>query len=94
VPCFNAPVTELFGIVLLLYTRSNIKSGTADLLGLLSYKSRNSISDAEVTREESGCLFWFAIVMQSLAGLGLIIFGPAIDCKLGMGSLMSFFSGW
>jgi hypothetical protein len=62
-------------------------------LGLLSYKSR-SISDAEVSREESGCLFWFAIVVQSLAGLGLIIFGPAIDRELGIGPLRSLFSGW
>lgn len=81
-------VIGLLGIVLLLYTRSNIKSGTADLWGLFSYNSR-STSGAEVSREDSGCFFWFAILFQSLIGLGMVVYSDKIEEVLGIGPLWS-----
>ena len=86
--CFDTRVSCLLGIALLLYTRANIKSGVADLFGLIGL-NRGGPSDAEVTREDSGCLFWLAIVVQILTGIGLIVFGPKLERELGLGPLWS-----
>jgi hypothetical protein len=80
-------VSCLLGIFILLYTLANIKSGRADLLALLYH--RGGPSDAEVTREDSGCLFWFVILLQLLMGIGVIVVGAKIEREMGVGPLWS-----
>lgn len=83
--CFYQSVSLILGIVLLLYTRSNIKSGRADLFAFFYH--RGGPSDAEVSREDSGCLFWLVIVLQVILGIVLIEFGPKLERELGIGPL-------
>ncbi|WP_035601596.1 hypothetical protein [Haloferula sp. BvORR071] len=77
----------LAGIFILLYTLANIKSGRADLLALITLKGRPS--DAEVTREDSGCLFWFVILFQLILGIGVITVGAKLERGMGIGPLWS-----
>ena len=83
---FYQKVSGILGIVLLLYTLANIKSGQVDLFTFFS--SRCSL-DAEVTREGSGCLFWFVILLQTLMGIGLIVLGPKFERALGFETMWS-----
>ena len=81
-------VSCLAGIVILLYTLANIKAGRADLFALICGK-RSGPSDAEVTREDSGCLFWFVILLQLLMGIGVIVIGAKLEREMGVGPLWS-----
>lgn len=70
-------VTCLGGIVFLLYTFWNIRTGEADFFAWMGE------AGIEVTREDNGIFFWIAIVLQMLVGLGLVAFGGLLNQLMG-----------
>jgi len=71
-------VLLLAGIVVLLLTLWNLRTGEADLAAWLGH------CGVDVTRRENGIFFWLAIVLQSLIAIGLIVAG-AIFLYYGLG---------
>jgi hypothetical protein len=71
--CFIQGMTCLGGIVILLFTLWNVRTGEADLLLWLGHWG------IEITREENGIFFWLAIVLQALVGLGLVAVGIVLN---------------
>jgi hypothetical protein len=69
-------VTYLPGIVVLLLTIGDIRRGEADLLGGIGRY------DISVNREESGLLFWGAVILQLLIAAGLLLVGKVIEGAL------------
>jgi hypothetical protein len=70
-------VTCLGGIVILLFTFWNIRTGETDLLAWMGHWG------IEVTREENGIFFWIAIVLQMLVGFGLVAWGILLNRVIG-----------
>ena len=69
-------MTYLPGIVVLLLTIGDIGRGEADLLGGFGRY------DISVNREESGLLFWGAVILQLLIAAGLLLVGKVIEGAL------------
>ena len=63
----------LAGIVILLFTLWNVRTGEADLLSWMGHWG------IEVTRQENGPFFWLAITLQTLVGLGLVALGIILN---------------
>ncbi len=70
-------VTCLGGIVFLLYTFWNIRTGEADFFAWMGEPG------IEVTREDNGIFFWIAIVLQMLVSLGMIVLGGLLHQLMG-----------
>lgn len=69
-------MTYLPGIVVLLLAIGDIRRGEADLLGGFGRY------DIAVSRDESGFLFWCAVIFELSIAAGLLLVGRLIEVAL------------